>query len=92
MVGVVMKILAVAVDMVCWFEKTGIPHPVRFKIAADDETEAVIKVDRVLTLDKERLAGNDMLIFKCQSVIGGIQKVFELKYELKTCKWILWKM
>lgn len=87
-----MKVLAVPIDMVCWFEKTGIPHPVRFKITAEDESETVIKVDRVITVDKERLAGNDMLVFKCQSVIKGVQRLFELKFELKTCKWMLFKM
>lgn len=87
-----MKILAKPVDMVCWFEKTGIPHPLRFKVINEDESEAVIRVDRVITLDKERLAGNDILVFKCQSVINNMQRVFELKYELKTCKWILFKM
>jgi hypothetical protein len=87
-----MKTLAKPIDMVCWFEKTGMPHPVRFKISREDESEAVIKVDKVITVDKERLAGNEMLVFKCQSVINKTQRVFELKYELSTCKWILFKM
>lgn len=90
--GELMKVLAKPVDMVCWFEKTGIPHPVRFKITNEDETEAVIRIDRVISLDKERLAGNEMLVFKCQSVINNIQKLYELKYELSTCKWILFKI
>ena len=87
-----MKVLAIPIDMVCWFEKTGIPHPVRFKVAREGKSEAVIKVDKVLTVDKEKLAGNDMLIFKCQSVINNAARLFELKYELRTCKWILFKM
>lgn len=87
-----MKILAAPIDMVCWFEKTGIPHPVRFKLVAEDESELVIKIDKVMFIDKEKLAGNEMLIFKCRSVIQGVQRIFELKYELRTCKWILWKM
>lgn len=87
-----MKILAMPVDMVCWFEKTGNPHPVRFKIVKEDESETVIKVDRVVTVDKEKIAGNDMLVFKCQSAVNRVQRQFELKYELRTCKWILWKM
>jgi hypothetical protein len=87
-----MKILAKEVDMVCWFEKTGRPHPVRFKIPNADESETVIKVDKIFTIEKEKLAGNEMLLFKCQSVINNQQKLFELKYELRTCKWILWKM
>lgn len=87
-----MKILAKPIEMVCWFEKTGIPHPIRFKLTAEDEREVVLKVDKVMFIDKEKLAGNEMLLFKCQSVIKGIQRIFELKYALKTCKWFLWKM
>lgn len=87
-----MKIVAKPVDMVCWFEKTGTPHPIKFKIVAEDESEVVMRVDRVLQIDKERLAGNDSLIFRCQSNIRNQQKLFEIKYELRTCKWILWKM
>lgn len=87
-----MKILAKPVDMVCWFEKTGMPHPIRFKVIGEDDSETVIKVDQVKFIDKEKLAGNEMIIFKCQSVINNMQRLFELKYELKSCKWILWKM
>jgi hypothetical protein len=28
-----MNIIAKPIDMVCWFEETGMPHPVRFKRA-----------------------------------------------------------
>jgi hypothetical protein len=92
MVGGIVKIYAKPIDMVCWFEKTGIPHPVRFKITKEDESETVIKIDKVITVDKEKLAGNVMLVFKCQSVINNAARLFELKYELSTCKWILFKM
>jgi hypothetical protein len=88
----VMKILAKPVDVVCWFEKTGMPHPIRFKVTAEDESEKVIKVDKVITVDKEKLAGNEMLIFKCQSTMKNVIRPFELKYELRTCKWMLFKM
>jgi hypothetical protein len=87
-----MKTLAKPIDIVCWFEKTGIPHPVRFKVSREDESETVIKVDRVITVDKEKLAGNDMMVFKCQSVINNTARLFELKYEIRTCKWILFKI
>lgn len=87
-----MKIIAKPVDMVCWFEKTGVPHPVRFKVTDEDESETIIRIDKVVTVDKEKIVGNDMLVFKCQSVINNTQKIFELKYELRTCRWILFKM
>jgi hypothetical protein len=87
-----MQVLAKPISVVAWFEESGFPHPVRFRIKAEDESEKVIKVDRVVTIDKEKIAGNDMLLFRCQSTIKNIQRLYEIKYELRTCKWILFKM
>jgi hypothetical protein len=92
MVGGFMKILASPIEMVAWFEKNGTPHPVRFRLTSAEKLELVIKVDKVVSMEKERLAGNEMYIFKCQSVVHGAQTIFELKYEFKSCKWMLWKM
>ncbi len=38
-----MKVLAMPIEMVCWLEKTGMPHPVRFRISREDESEKRIK-------------------------------------------------
>jgi hypothetical protein len=84
--------MAKPIDMVVWFTKEGVPNPVRFRIINEDQGETVIRVGRVVTRDIEKCNGNIMYIFKCESCIGGHQKIFELKYELDTCKWILWKI
>lgn len=87
-----MKTIAKSIQMVSWTDEKGDIHPVRFKLQNEDESFCVIKVDRVLLKDKERLGGNPMLIYRCQSTISGVERIFELKYELGTCKWILWKI
>lgn len=87
-----MKILAKPIDMVSWTDKAGKINPVRFRLQTEEGDNEVIKVDKIFTREKEKLAGNEMLLFKCQSVINNKQQPFELKYELRTCKWILWKM
>lgn len=43
-------------------------------------------------VESEKLAGNPMLVFRCQSVINNLNKIYEIKFELKTCKWILYKI
>lgn len=53
---------------------------------------SIAKLTYKMYLDKEKLAGNDMLVYKCQSVIKGAERLYELKYEFSTCKWILWKL
>ncbi|HWJ02683.1 MAG TPA: hypothetical protein VNU93_03320 [Verrucomicrobiae bacterium] len=82
-----MKVLMKPVEMVAWFDLEGLPRPVRFRIDGE-----VIKVEQVCTLTEEKLAGNKTKIFRCQSQIGGLLKQFELKYELQTCKWFLYKI
>ena len=47
---------------------------------------------QVIHTAEEKLAGNLMKVFRCQSEVEGVMRVLELKYELQTCKWLLWKI
>lgn len=82
-----MKILMKPIEMIAWFTEEGVPKPIRYKV--DD---VVIKVQQVTSKSEEKLAGNRMIVFRCQSEINGVLKPFELKYEVGTCKWYLFKM
>lgn len=85
-----MKVIAKPIEMICWFDKDGV-HPIRFRLQEQDEKNIVIKVDKVITKTMERLAGNNMLVFECQSIINGRERRYQIKYELATCRWILFK-
>lgn len=87
-----MKVVAKPIDMVCWIDKDGHINPVRFRLDNEDSESTVIRINRVVTRDREKLAGNHMLVFNCQGCINGLQKPFEIKYELNTCKWMLFKI
>ena len=87
-----MKIIAKPIEVVSWTDTKGNINPVRFKIVNNDESISVVKIDKVITIDKEKLAGNNMLVYKCQSVVNGADKLYEIKYELSTCRWILFKI
>jgi len=87
-----MKIIAKEIEMVSWTDTKGNINPVRFRIANEDESISVIKIDKVITVDKEKLAGNLMLAYKCLSVINEVDRIYQLKYELGTCKWMLFKI
>lgn len=87
-----MKVLMKPIEMIAWFTEQGVPNPVKYRTTLDDETKVSIKVDRIITRDEEKLAGNRMLIYRCQSMICGIERLYELKYEINSCKWFLYKM
>ena len=86
-----MKILAMPIEMIAWFNEGGLPTPLKFKINSETPP-VVVKVDKVLSKVIEKFAGNNMYLYCCQSVINDLERVYELKYELKTCKWVLFKM
>jgi hypothetical protein len=45
-----------------------------------------------MAINKEKYAGNIMYSFKCKSIINDIEKIYELKYEVASSKWILFKI
>ncbi|WP_077369743.1 hypothetical protein [Anaerosalibacter sp. Marseille-P3206] len=87
-----MKVIMKPIEMIAWFTNEGNPVPLRYRIESEDKTNVVIKVDRVITSEEEKLAGNKMIVYKCESIINNIQKIYEIKYEIDSCKWFLFKM
>lgn len=87
-----MKVIAKSIEMVVWFTEDGSPIPLRFRVKGEDGAANVIKIDKIISKEKEKLAGNLMIVFRCQSLINNTIRIYELKYELCTCKWILYKM
>ena len=87
-----MKVIAKPIEMVAWTDANGKINPVRFRIENKDESISVIKIDKVISIENEKLAGNFMRVFTCQSIIKGSERIYEIKYELSTCRWILFKL
>jgi len=81
-----MKIYMTPIEVLAWFEN-GTPHPLRVKLNGKE-----LRIEQVLSMTEDKLAGNRMLVFRCQSEIEGELRPFEIKFELNTCKWYLWKM
>ncbi|ATW24734.1 hypothetical protein [Candidatus Formimonas warabiya] len=87
-----MKIINVPVEMIAWFTDAGDVRPFRFRIKDEQRANIVFKIDRIVTKSEEKFAGNRMMVFRCQSLVAGQEKIYELKYEISTCKWVLWKI
>jgi len=87
-----MKVVKMPIEMIAWFTQEGIPHPIKFRLKNDDESWIVVKVNRIISRDIEKLAGNKMIVFTCQSIIKGVEKIYEVKYEVESCKWMLFKI
>ena len=87
-----MKVLAHPIEMISYTTDKGDIRPLRFRMQIGDEPLKVIKIDKVLFKQLEKFAGNPMILYRCQSREGNLERIFEIKYELSTCKWMLYKM
>ena len=87
-----MKVVAKPIEVLSVMDTKSNITPLRFKMETEDESYRVIKIDKVIDRTQERLAGNYMMVFNCQSLIENIEKRYEIKYEFATCKWILFKI
>lgn len=87
----IMKILSEEVEMIAKFKSSEKPIPIKFIYQNGDE-KSIIKVNKILYIDEEKIAGNKTYIYRCQSVLRNTERTYELKYDLNSCKWFLWKM
>lgn len=87
-----MKVYMKPVKMISVSEEDGFVTPIKFQMKNEEKEYITVKIDSIVLREEEKLAGNRMLIFRCQSNFSGLVKVFELKYELNSMKWYLYKI
>lgn len=87
-----MKRVMKPIAMVAWFTEDGVITPMRFRIQSRDSENLTIRVDQVNKINTEKTAGNIMKVYDCQSIIEGLEKPYQLKYEIETSKWYLHKI
>lgn len=86
-----MKVVSKKIDMIACFKRDGKINPIKFRIEEEDKCQ-VVKIGQIISTNLEKLCGNRMWVFTCSAVIGDVEKVLELKYDLEKCSWILYKM
>ena len=87
-----MKVIAKEVDMIACFTRGGDIKPIRFKLIDEEECEKVIKINQVITKKLSKMAGMHTYIFNCFVLLNEIQMLCEIRYEIDTCKWMLFKI
>lgn len=87
-----MKLLRKSIEMIAVFSLEGNASPIRFRYTNSNNEILIITIDKVLSKTMDRFAGNKMFKYTCESCIKGEQKPFELRFEVDTCKWFLYKV
>lgn len=82
--------IARPVKVIALFNENGKIEPIKFKIEEESSSEVVV-IKRILKDENERLAGKEMKKFTCSSTFNGVERIIELKYDISSSKWILFK-
>lgn len=87
-----MKDIFKPITMICKMDTEGKIIP--GKLFIEDEESAIQKINvmMVRSYERNRHAGNEVIIFKCQIKVQDTLKECEIGYELLSCKWTLRKM
>lgn len=86
-----MKVVNKPIKMIAWFTNTGVVQPIKFRFKDEKGSYKVIKIDNLVEQTKETKYGIAMILFKCQSFIDGVEKLYELIYEVSSCRWYVYK-
>lgn len=87
-----MRTFTKPIELIAYSDETGVTTPLKFKIKTKDDIDLIIRVDKVILRELEKLAGNVMILYKCRGIVEGKEREYELKYEINSCKWMMWRM
>lgn len=78
-----MKILNKQIKVMAIFYTDGKIQPIRFRL-----DEQVVVVEKVIKTYEEKLVGNKRIVFVC---LHNEKDIYELKYEIDSNLWFLFK-
>lgn len=82
-----MKIVSKPIGVIAIFAPGETPRPYKFSHNGKE-----IKVDNILDITKTKIAGVDAIVYDCQSTVKNKVIRYELRYTVRNCQWVLYKI
>lgn len=87
-----MKIIAMPIEVIAWFGSNGDLRPLRFKYIDKKEEKSIVVVSSIIDVETTCRAGQEAIVFTCESVVNDLQRVYQLRYTLSNHTWVLYKI
>ena len=87
-----MRIVAIPIDIIVVFNKRDPAKPFKFRYADENGEVYEIKIDKVLDIREHVSAGVKTFMFDCQSTKNGSPYRYEINYNPRSMRWILYKI
>lgn len=86
-----MDVLNIQVEMISLCSTDGKLRPLRFRFEDESHCLQTVPVTEILCDKEICYVGIEAFQFVCKGILGGREKMFELRYTVRSHKWILFR-
>lgn len=87
-----MEVLLKPIEVVANFSPEGRISPIRFRVITDETGYETIYINNISRRRRERAGKSFIDIYTCTGQVMGAEKLLELKYEISSGEWSLYRM
>lgn len=87
-----MDLLNLPVEMISVCTADGNITPIRFRLEDDEHRLQIIAIRQVVCAKPIQYAGIDAIQYLCKATVDGKEKLFELRYTVRTHRWTLFRV
>lgn len=80
------------IEMISVCGSDGKLTPIRFRMEREDQSMQVVPILQVMCCNPVQYAGIDALQYLCKGKVNEQEKMFELRYTLKTHCWSIYRV
>ena len=84
-----MELNTCPVDMICVCSANGDIRPLRFRMEDDKHRLMAVDIEEVISSKLIQYVGIEARVFLCKATVEGQNRLFELKYTIRSHKWSL---
>ena len=77
------------VEVIAAHDTCGHIRPLRIRFAGEDHQLHRLSIDRVLSVREVTYVGVEAMIYLCRSTDGTRERIFELRYNIRSHDWYL---
>jgi hypothetical protein len=81
----------VPVEMLSCCGTDGELRPLRFRFEAQDHTLHTVQITEQVDSRRVEYVGLEAFVYLCRAAIDGKERLFELKYTVRTHRWVLFR-
>lgn len=79
------------IQMIAHCDADGSMRPLRFRFEDRDHTLHTVQIAQVLDARRVEYVGIEAFIYLCKAVLRDRECLFELKYTVRTHRWVLFR-